>query len=142
MKTFMPREQDVKKGWVLIDAEGKVLGRLATKIAMILSGKTKPIYTPHVITGDYVIVINAEKIRVTGKKDEQKKYIRHTGYPTGYREETYEKLLKEKPEEIIKKAVWGMVPHNKLGRQMLVNLKVYKGAEHPHKAQQPKALAL
>jgi len=140
MKTYMPSEKDVKKGWVLIDAEGKILGRLATKIAMILSGKTKPIYTPHVITGDYVIVINAEKIRVTGKKDSQKTYVHHTGYPTGYREETYEKLSKEKPEEIIKKAVWGMVPHNKLGRKMLVNLKVYRGPEHPHKAQMPKAL--
>jgi len=138
----MAKPNEVDRQWYVVDAAGKTLGRLATGIAEILRGKRKVIYTPHVDTGDYVIVINAEKINLTGNKWEQKKYYRHSGYPGGLKETTYEKLVQKKPELIIEKAVSGMIPHNKLGRQMIKKLKVYKGPDHPHQAQQPVELEL
>ncbi|HOA40517.1 MAG TPA: 50S ribosomal protein L13 [Halanaerobiales bacterium] len=142
MRTYMAKPEEIERQWYVVDATGQTLGRLATRIAEILRGKHKAIYTPHVDTGDYVIVINAEKIHLTGKKWEQKKYYRHSGYPGGLKETTYDKLLQKKPEFIIEKAVKGMIPHNKLGRQMIKKLKVYAGPEHPHQAQQPKELEL
>ena len=142
MRTYMAKPEEIERQWYVVDATGQTLGRLATKIADILRGKHKPIYTPHVDTGDYVIVINAEKIELTGKKWEQKKYYRHSGYPGGIKEITYDKLLKKKPELIIEKAVRGMIPHNRLGRQIIKKLKVYAGPDHPHQAQQPKELEL
>ena len=142
MKTFMPKEKDIKKDWYLVDADGKVLGKLASRIASILKGKTKVIYTPHIDAGDFVIVVNAEKVKLTGKKTTQKVYIRHTGHPGGFRETTFAQMLAKKPEDIIKKAVWGMIPHNKFGKELISKLKIYKGAAHPHKAQMPKTLEL
>ena len=138
MKTFMKRPEDVQRKWYIIDAERKILGRLATKVAVILRGKNKPEYTPHVDTGDHIIVINAEKIQVTGNKLTDKKYQTYSGYPGGQKEYSLETLLKKKPEEVIMKAVKGMLPHNTLGRKMLTKLKVYKGSEHPHAAQELK----
>lgn len=142
MRTYMAKPEEIERQWYVVDATGKTLGRLATKVADILRGKHKPIYTPHVDTGDYVIVINAEKIELTGKKWDQKKYYRHSGYPGGLKEITYDKLLKKNPEFIIEKAVRGMIPHNRLGRQIIKKLKVYAGPDHPHQAQQPKELEL
>ena len=135
MKSYVAKPQDVERKWYVLDAEGKTLGRLASEAASILRGKKKPIYTPHVDTGDYVIVINAEKIEVTGKKRKEKIYKRHTGYPGGLREITFEKLQAQKPEEIIRHAVKGMMPKGPLGRQMYKKLKVYAGPEHNHAAQ-------
>lgn len=137
MKSYMAKPNEVERKWYVIDAEGKVLGRLASEIAKILSGKNKPIYTPHVDTGDYVIVINADKVRLTGKKLQQKSYKYHTGYPGGLREISYDRLLKEKPEKAIELAVKGMLPKNSLGRSMGRKLKVYRGPEHNHEAQKP-----
>lgn len=137
MKSYVAKPQDVERKWYVLDAEGKTLGRLASEAASILRGKKKPIYTPHVDTGDYVIVINAEKIEVTGKKRKEKIYKRHTGYPGGLREITFEKLQAQKPEEIIRHAVKGMMPKGPLGRQMYKKLKVYAGPEHNHAAQKP-----
>jgi len=137
LKTYVPKKEEIKRKWCLIDAEGQILGKLAVKIAKILSGKDKPIYTPYLDVGDFVIVINAEKIKVTGNKEEKKVYYHHSGYPGGLKKKTYEELLKEKPERIIKEAVKGMLPKNKLGRRMFKKLKVYKGIEHPHQAQKP-----
>ena len=137
MKSYVAKPQDVVRKWYVLDAEGKTLGRLASEAASILRGKKKPIYTPHVDTGDYVIVINAEKIEVTGKKRKEKIYKRHTGYPGGLREITFEKLQAQKPEEIIRHAVKGMMPKGPLGRQMYKKLKVYAGPEHNHAAQKP-----
>ena len=137
MKSFIAKPAEVERKWYVIDAEGKTLGRLASEVASILRGKKKPIYTPHVDCGDYVIVINAEKVEVTGKKRKEKIYKRHTGYPGGLREITFEKLQARKPEEIIRHAVKGMLPDGKLGRAMYKKLKVYAGAEHPHTAQKP-----
>ncbi|WP_027400255.1 50S ribosomal protein L13 [Anaerovorax odorimutans] len=137
MKSFIAKPHEVERKWYIIDAEGKTLGRLATEAASILRGKRKPIFTPHVDTGDYVIIINAEKVEVTGKKRTDKIYKRHTGYPGGLRELTFEKLQERKPEEIIIHAVKGMMPNGKLGRQMFKKLKVYAGAEHMHEAQKP-----
>ena len=137
MKYYVAKHQDVERKWYVLDAEGKTLGRLASEAASILRGKKKPIYTPHVDTGDYVIVINAEKIEVTGKKRKEKIYKRHTGYPGGLREITFEKLQAQKPEEIIRHAVKGMMPKGPLGRQMYKKLKVYAGPEHNHAAQKP-----
>ena len=142
MRTYMAKPEEIERQWYVVDATGQTLGRLATTVADILRGKHKPIYTPHVDTGDYVIVINAEKIELTGKKWEQKKYYRHSGYPGGLKEITYDKLLKKNPEFIIEKAVRGMIPHNRLGRQIIKKLKVYAGPDHPHQAQQPKELEL
>ena len=129
MKSFIAKPAEVERKWYVIDAEGKTLGRLASEVASILRGKKKPIYTPHVDCGDYVIVINAEKVEVTGKKRKEKIYKRHTGYPGGLREITFEKLQAKKPDEIIRHAVKGMLPDGKLGRQMYKKLKVYAGAE-------------
>ena len=137
MKSFIAKPQEVVRKWYVIDAEGKTLGRLATEVASILRGKRKPIFTPHVDTGDYVIIINAEKIEVTGKKREQKIYKHHTGYPGGLREITFAKLQAKRPEEIIRHAVKGMMPNGKLGREMFTKLKVFVGPEHKHAAQQP-----
>ena len=140
MKTYMAKSKEVIRKWYLVDAEGKVLGRLATRIAMILRGKTKAIYTPHVDTGDQVIVINASKVAVTGRKLKQKLYRTYSGYPGGLKEKNLETMLKKKPEEVIIRAVKGMLPHNKLGRKMLRKLKVYRGASHPHQAHRPEIL--
>ncbi len=138
MKNYTPRKEDVaEKGWHLIDANGKVLGRLATDIANILRGKNKPIFTPHLDMGDFVVVINAQKVRLTGKKWDQKVYYRHSGYPGGIKSCTAEELRQKKPEELIRHAVRGMLPKNRLGRKMLKKLKIYASEEHPHEAQTP-----
>ena len=139
MKSFIAKPHEVERKWYVIDAEGRTLGKLATEAASILRGKKKPIFTPHVDTGDYVIVINAEKVEVTGKKRKEKIYKRYTGFPGGLREITFEKLQAKKPEEIIRHAVKGMMPNGKLGRQMYKKLKVYAGPTHNHSAQKPEA---
>jgi large subunit ribosomal protein L13 len=138
--TKVAKKEEVTRDWYLVDADSKVLGRMATEIANILRGKNKPIYTPSVDTGDFVIVVNAEKIALTGKKMADKVYYSHSGFPGGLKEITAGKLIEKKPEELIRKAVKGMLPKNKLARHMLKKLKIYAGAEHPHEAQQPKAL--
>lgn len=135
MKTYSAKAEDIDRKWYLIDAEGEILGRLATQIATILRGKNKPNYTPSMDLGDYVVVINAEKIKVTGNKLKGKIYRYHTSYPGGLKSVTLETLLKKKPELVVKKAVQGMIPHTKLGRTMIKKLKIYKGNEHPHQAQ-------
>ena len=140
MKTFSAKKERVERDWFIIDAEGKVLGRLATEIARRLRGKHKPEYTPHVDTGDYIVVINAEKVRVTGNKFNDKAYYRHSGYPGGLKTRMFKDVQDEKPEYIIEKAVKGMLPKNVLGREMFRKLKVYAGTEHPHTAQQPQVL--
>jgi len=140
MKTFIPGKDELKKKWYLIDAEEKILGRLATQIAMILSGKNKPIYTPHLDTGDFVVVINAAKVKVTGRKEEKKIYYYHSGYIGSLRERTLGEMRQRKPEEIIYRAVKGMIPKNKLGRKMLTKLKVYPGEDHLHQAQKPEKI--
>jgi large subunit ribosomal protein L13 len=140
MDTFFPKEADLGQKWYVADANQIVLGRLSAKIASILRGKHKAIYTPHTDTGDFVIVINAEKVKMTGNKLEQKKYARYSGYPGGLRQVNARTMLSTKPEDIIKLAVKGMLPKNALGRKMLKKLKVYKGSEHPHKAQMPETL--
>jgi large subunit ribosomal protein L13 len=140
MKTFTAKPHEVVHGWYVVNAEGKVLGRLASQIAVRLRGKHKPEYTPHVDTGDYIVVVNASKIRVTGKKALDKKYYRHTGYPGGIRETNFAKLQARHPERVLEKAVKGMLPKGPLGYAMLKKLKVYAAGTHPHTAQQPKAL--
>lgn len=140
--TVMAKAGQVERKWYVVDADGKTLGRLASEVAKILRGKHKAIYTPHVDTGDHVIIINAEKIVLTGKKLDQKMYTRHTGYPGGLRQVPYRKLIQDKPEFLVYKAVKGMIPHTKLGRQMITKLKVYSGSEHPHSAQQPEVLEI
>jgi large subunit ribosomal protein L13 len=142
MSTQVAKQSEVNRSWFVVDMNDQVLGRAATEIARILRGKHKPIYSPSVDTGDFVIVVNAEKLKLTGNKLTDKKYYHHTGFPGGIRSITAEKLIEKKPEELIKKAVKGMLPKNKLGRQMIKKLKVYSGGEHPHSAQQPKALSL
>jgi len=141
-KTFFAKPEEVKRDWYVINAEGQVLGRLAAKIAVILRGKNKPLFTPHVDTGDFVVVINAEKVKLTGKKLYVKNYARHSGYPGGLRLINAKTMLEKKPEEVIKLAVRGMLPKNILGRKLIKKLKVYKGPEHPHKAQMPKEINL
>jgi len=140
MKTFSAKPETVKRDWYVVDADGKTLGRLATEIARRLRGKHKPEYTPHVDTGDYIVVINAEKITVTGRKATDKMYYRHTGFPGGIKEISFEKLIAKKPEMAIEKAVKGMLPKNPLGRAMYRKLKVYAGPNHQHTAQQPQVL--
>lgn len=142
MKTFSAKPHEVKRDWFVVDAWGKVLGRLAAEIARRLRGKHKAIYTPHVDTGDYIVVVNVDKIRVTGNKATDKKYYRHSGYPGGIYETTFEKLLQRHPERVLEKAVKGMLPKGPLGYAMLKKLKCYAGAEHPHAAQQPKVLEI
>jgi len=140
MKTQFAHKGDIERKWYVVDARDAVLGRLATKIAVQLRGKNKPVFTPNVDTGDFVIVVNAEKVRLTGNKLTDKVYYHHTGYIGGIKAETAKEMFEKHPERIIEKAVWGMLPKNTLGRQMLKKLKVYKGAEHPHKAQAPEIL--
>ena len=142
MKTFSAKPAAVKRDWYVVDADGKTLGRMATEIASRLRGKHKAEYTPHVDTGDYIVVVNAEKVKVTGKKTSDKIYYRHTGYPGGIREINFEKLQAIKPEMIIEKAVKGMLPRNPLGRAMFRKLKVYAGSTHNHAAQQPQTLEI
>ncbi len=142
MKTYSAKESDIKRDWYLVNAEGRVLGRLASEIARRLRGKHKAIYTPHVDTGDFVVVVNAEKVSLTGKKLTDKIYYHHTGYPGGIKSVTAGKMLKEKPERLLYIAVKGMLPKNSLGRKMLKKLKIYKGEKHPHSAQDPRALEL
>ncbi len=142
MKTFVAKPAEVERKWYVVDAEGKTLGRLASELARILRGKHKPIYTPHVDTGDYVIVINAEKVHVTGNKRQDKMYRWHTGYMGGLKERNFQEMITRQPEKVIMRAVKGMLPHNSLGRQMLTKLRVFAGPDHPHAAQQPEALDL
>ena len=142
MKTFMPKAADITRKWYVVDAEGLALGRVASQVANILRGKNKPIYTPNVDTGDYVIVINCDKVILTGKKLDQKIYYKHSGYVGGLKETKYRKLMAEKPEEALRHAVVGMLPKGPLGRQMAKKLKIYAGAEHEHAAQQPEKLEL
>lgn len=141
-KTPLPSVDSLDRQWYLVDAENQTLGRLASEVASVLRGKNKPIYTPHLDTGDFVIVINADKIRVSGNKPTQKLYRRHSGRPGGMKTETFAHLQARIPERIVEKAIKGMLPHNALGRQLFRKLKVYKGSEHPHAAQQPQVLAL
>src|SRR5215208_1857516 len=140
MKTYVATPAERERNWLVVDAEGKTLGRLATQLADTLRGKRKPEYTPHVDTGDFVVVVNAEKIRVTGDKLAQKTYWRHSGYPGGIKSRTLGEMLEKRPEEVIRKAVKGMLPRNRLARRQITKLKVYAGAEHPHQAQQPNTL--
>ena len=141
-KTYSPSAKDIERQWYVVDADGKVLGRLASQIAHVLRGKHKPVFAPHLDMGDHVIVINAKTVRVTGKKAEQKVYYRHTGYPGGIKSTPFSRMIQNHPERVIKKAVWGMLPHNSLGRHMLKKLKVYAGADHRHEAQKPQPLEL
>lgn len=142
MKTFMPKAADITRKWYVVDAEGLALGRVASQVANILRGKHKPIYTPNVDTGDFVIVINASKLILTGKKLDQKIYYKHSGFVGGLKETKYRKLMADKPEEALRHAVVGMLPKGPLGRQMAKKLKIYAGAEHEHAAQQPEKLEL
>ena len=142
MKTYVATPETRQRDWYVVDAEGKNLGRLATRIADALRGKRKPEYTPHIDTGDFVIVVNAEKITVTGDKLESKRYYRHSGYPGGIRSRTLGEMLERRPEEVIRRAVKGMLPRNRLGRAQLRKLKVYAGPDHPHGAQQPEPLEI
>jgi len=142
MKTYSAKPSEVRHGWYVVNAQGKVLGRLATRIAQRLRGKHRPEYTPHVDTGDYIVVVNADKLRVTGKKAEQKKYYRHTGFPGGIRETTFAVLHAKHPDRVLQKAVKGMLPKGPLGNAMLKKLKIYAGEAHPHNAQRPEALEL
>jgi large subunit ribosomal protein L13 len=140
-KTYTPRESEIERRWYVVDATDETLGRLATRIARVLEGKHKPTYASHIDTGDHVIVLNAAKITVTSDKLTSKVYARHSGYPQGFKEETLGHLLARRPEEVIRRAVKGMLPHNRLGTQQLRKLKVYAGAQHPHQAQKPEPLA-
>ena len=142
MKTYAVRQGDIEHSWWVVDATDQTLGRLATRIAILLEGKHKPLYTPHLDTGDHVVVINAAKVKVTGNKLGQKAYYRHSGYPGGLREESLASLMARKPEIVVERAVKGMLPQNRLGRAMFKKLRVYRGAEHPHQAQQPTAAEL
>jgi large subunit ribosomal protein L13 len=139
-RTYSPRASEIERSWFVVDASGQRLGTLASRIALVLEGKHKPTYATHMDTGDHVIVLNAARVDIGGKKTDQKKYSRHSGYPGGYREETLGHLLERRPEEVIRRAVKGMLPHNKLGVQQLRKLKVYAGTQHPHEAQMPEVL--
>lgn len=142
MKTWTPTPQDIKRDWIMVDAKDKILGRLASQIAMHLRGKHKPEFAPHMDNGDFVVVVNVEKIKVTGNKLLDKKYYRHSGFPGGLKEITLRDQLAKKPDEVLRTAVRGMLPKNRLGRQLLKKLKIYAGSEHPHTAQEPKPLDL
>jgi large subunit ribosomal protein L13 len=142
VKTYAVRANEIERQWWVVDASDQTLGRLATRVATLLEGKHKPMYSPHLDTGDHVVVVNAGKVRVTGNKLVQKRYYRHSGYPGGLKEESLQALLVRKPELVIERAVKGMLPQNRLGRAMFKKLKVYSGAEHPHQAQQPQAAEL
>ena len=140
MRTYSAKPADIQRKWYLVDAEGKTLGRLATRVASVLRGKHKPIFTPHVDTGDHVVIVNAEKIHLTGDKVRRKTYYRHSGYPGGLKAETVEEVLRKKPSAVLERAIKGMLPKNPLGKQMGRKLNVYAGPTHPHKAQQPEPL--
>lgn len=142
MKTYHAKPGEVEREWLLIDATDMVLGRLASEVAQILKGKRKPTYTPHVDTGDFVIIVNAEKVRLTGSKASSKTYYRHSGYPGGLKEVSFERMLAKHPERVIERAVKGMLPKNSLGRAMFRKLKVYAGPDHPHHAQKPRRITL
>lgn len=142
VKTYIPKKTEIERKWFIVDAEGQTLGRLATRIASILRGKHKPMYTPHLDTGDYVIVINAEKIEVTGNKGRDKMYYRHSRYPGGLRSLSFDEMIDKHPERVIRLAVKGMMPSNALGRSMMSKLKIYAGSEHPHAGQQPETLSI
>ena len=142
MPTYSPKASEIERAWYVVDAEGMVLGRLASEVASILRGKRKPIFAPHIDTGDHVIVINADKIVLTSDKAERKPVYRHSGYPGGLKTETYAQLLARKPEEAVRRTIKGMLPKNRLGRQMLTKLKVYAGPHHPHGAQKPQVLTV
>ena len=142
MKTYVAKPSTIVKKWYVVDASGRTLGRLATVVADTLRGKNKPIYTPNIDTGDFVVIINADKVVVTGNKAEDKMYYHHSGYPGGIKSESYRHLFARKPEEVVRKAVKGMLQHNKLGAAQLTKLKIYAGAEHPHQAQHPEVLEL
>lgn len=142
MKTFSPKPKDIKRQWFLVDAEGKTLGRLAAKVATVLMGKHKPSFTPHLDAGDFVIIVNAAKVAVTGKKLHDKLYHRHSGYPGGLKTANLQQMLLKHPEKVLRFAIRGMLPHNRLGSQMYAKLKVYNGPSHPHQAQQPLPLPL
>ena len=141
-RTYVTKPEDIERDWYVVDASGQTLGRLASEVAQIIRGKHKPTFSPAVDVGDYVIVVNAEKVHVTGRKLDQKMYYRHSGYPGGLKEFTLGRMLEEHPAQVIHLAVKGMLPKNKLGRKMIKKLKVYAGSEHPHQAQQPEALEL
>ena len=140
MKTFSAKKEEIERKWYVVDAEDLVLGRLASQVAAVLRGKHKPIFTSHVDTGDHVVIINAEKVRLTGNKWSQKTYYRHSNYPGGLKSITADKLRDKYPDRIIKLAVWGMMPHNRLGRKMMLKLQIYAGSNHPHSAQKPETL--
>ena len=140
MKSYMARPLEVERKWYVVDAEGKHLGRLATEIVRVLRGKNKPHYTPHVDVGDFVVVVNADRVVVTGRKAEQRVYRRHSGYPGGMKETSYEQMLARKPTEVLRKAVYGMMPKTRLARKQFKKLKIYAGPEHPHSAQDPQTL--
>ena len=142
IKTYSPKANEVEREWILIDAEDQILGRLATQVATILRGKHKPEFAHHIDVGDFVVVINVDKIRVTGNRLDQKIYYRHSGYPGGLTGITLRKMMEKSPERVIEKAVWGMLPKNRLGRKLLKKLKIYAGPEHPHAAQQPRQIEL
>ena len=142
MKTYVAKPSDRERNWLLVDASGQTLGRLATQLADMLRGKRKPEYTPHIDTGDFVVVVNAARIAVTGNKRQAKRYYRHSGYPGGLRSRSLEQMLERRPEEVIRLAVKGMMPRNRLARKQLTKLKIYAGADHPHAAQQPKAVEI
>ncbi|MDD5135476.1 MAG: 50S ribosomal protein L13 [Phycisphaerae bacterium] len=142
MKSFLPKKKDIQRKWLLVDADGAVLGRLASKIAMILMGKTKPIYTPHLDTGDYVVVVNADKIRVTGNKKDYKEYQYYTSYPGGHKYVSFQALMAKKPEKVLELAVNRMMPKNTIGKNMLKKLKIYRGDKHEQVAQQPEKIEL
>ncbi|MDZ7362458.1 MAG: 50S ribosomal protein L13 [candidate division KSB1 bacterium] len=140
MRTYIPKPNEIERKWYVVDASGQVLGRLATKIATVLRGKNKPQFTPHLDVGDFVVVVNAEKVRVSGKKADIKTYSHYTGYPGGLKQQVFSEVQRRHPERIIEYAVWGMLPHSRLGRQQFKKLKVYRGAAHPHQAQKPEIL--
>ena len=140
MKSYMARPLEVERKWYVVDAEGKHLGRLATEIVRVLRGKNKPQYTPHVDVGDFVVVVNADRVAVTGRKAQQRVYRRHSGYPGGMKETSYEQMLARKPTEVLRKAVYGMMPKTRLARKQFKKLKIYAGREHPHSAQDPQTL--
>ena len=140
MKTFIPRDHDIQPEWLLIDATGVPLGRLASRVAIYLRGKHRPIYTPHLDTGDFVVIVNADKVGVSGNKLDQISYFRHSTHPGGWTMVPMRKALNEKPEWVVRKAIWGMLPHNPLGRKMIKKLKIYSGTVHPHAAQNPKTV--
>lgn len=140
MRTYIPKANEIERKWYVVDASGLVLGRLATKIATVLRGKNKPQFTPHLDVGDFVVVINAEKVRLTGKKADIKTYSHYTGYPGGLKQEVFSDVQRRHPERLVEWAVWGMLPHSRLGKQQIRKLKVYRGTAHPHQAQKPENL--